>query len=135
MSSALRDPGAAGEVAGGREPIEVRCPADDRIVGTVPDMSAEEVRDVAARLRAAQPEWHAIGFAGRREWLAKFRDWLLDNEERLHRMVREETGKAWGDLAMGEITPSVDVLNYYLKNGERFLRPERRRPHSLPMLT
>ncbi|KAA9160479.1 aldehyde dehydrogenase family protein [Amycolatopsis acidicola] len=135
MSSALRGPGAAGGASAGRAPIEVRCPADGRIVGTVPDMSAGQVRAIAAGLRDAQPEWEALGFAGRRRWLAAFRDWLLDNEKRLHELVRDETGKAWGDLAMGEVTPSVDVLNYYLKNGERFLAPWHPRPHSPAMLT
>ncbi|WP_075301868.1 MULTISPECIES: aldehyde dehydrogenase family protein [unclassified Pseudonocardia] len=132
MSSAIRE--STGVDRGGAE-VEVRSPADGRVVGSVPDMDAEHVREVAARLRAAQPEWEALGFAGRRKWLGRFRDWLLDNEQRLLEMVREETGKSWGDLALGEITPAVDTLNYYLKHGERFLRPERRSPHSPAMLT
>ena len=41
--------------------------------------SPERVAEVVARVRAAQPEWEAIGFAGRRRWLGKLRDWLIEN--------------------------------------------------------
>src|SRR5207249_1009013 len=117
------------------EQIEVVCPADGRVVGRVPDMTAAQVDAVAADLRAAQREWSAAGFDGRREWLGRFRDWLLDNEARLHRIVRDETGKSWGDLAMGEVAVAVEVLNFYMSQGERYLTPMKERPHSLAMAT
>lgn len=113
--------------------VEVRSPADRRLVGVVPDMSAEDVRAVAKRLRAGQPAWEKIGFTGRRRWMERYRDWLLDHEDELLRIVRDETGKSWGDLALGEITPAVDVINYYARNAERFLKPTNHRPHSLAM--
>lgn len=114
--------------------VEVRSPATGELVGTVPDMSPAEVHAVAERLRGAQPGWQDLGFATRRVWLERYRDWLLDHEDELLRLVQQETGKAWGDLALGEIIPAVDVLNYYASRGERFLRPTRARPHSLAMV-
>ena len=118
-----------------RPAIEVHSPADGRLVGSVPDMSPEQVTAVAQRLRAAQPGWEAIGFAGRRAWLEKFRDWILDHEKDLLRLVQDETGKSWGDLPIGEIVASVDVLNYWARNAEKFLRPQTARPHSPMMMT
>jgi len=113
--------------------VEVRSPATGALVGTVPDMTPAEVHTVAERLRAAQPAWERLGFAGRRKWLERYRDWLLDHEQDLLLLVQEETGKSWGDLALGEVTLAVDVLNYYASRGERFLRPTTTRPHSLAM--
>jgi acyl-CoA reductase-like NAD-dependent aldehyde dehydrogenase len=118
-----------------RPGIEVRSPADGRLVGTVADMSASEVEAVAHRLRDAQPAWAAIGFAGRRMWLERFRDWILDNEDRLLRLVQDETGKTWGDLPIGEIVASVDVLNYWARNAEKFLAPQKASPHNVMMAT
>ena len=40
--------------------ITVRCPADGRVVGTVPDMTPVQVHEVARQLRAAQPEWEDL---------------------------------------------------------------------------
>jgi len=101
----------------------------------VPDMTAAEVHAIAHRLRTAQPAWEAIGFAGRRSWLERFRDWILDNEDRLLCLVQAETGKTWGDLPIGEIVASVDVLNYWARNAEKFLASEKARPHSPMMMT
>lgn len=115
-------------------------------------MSAEEVAAAAQRalrreplfrslgqriqeLRTAQVESAAIDFDGRRRWLGRFRDWLLYNEDRLHRLAREETGKPWDDLAMGEVAVAVDVLNYFMGRGEEFLTPVHERPHSPAMAT
>src|SRR4051794_41960832 len=53
------------------EVIEVRKPADGSLLKTVPVDSPERVAEVVARVRAAQPEWEAIGFAGRRHWLGQ----------------------------------------------------------------
>lgn len=72
----------------------------------------------------------ALGFAGRRRWLEKYRDWLLDHEDELHRLVQDETDKTWGDLALGEVTAAVDVLNYYAARAEGFFRPTRSCPDS-----
>jgi acyl-CoA reductase-like NAD-dependent aldehyde dehydrogenase len=115
--------------------IEVLSPADGRLIGTVPDMDTTQVSAVAQRLRQAQPGWAAIGFDGRQKWLEKFRDWILDNEQRLLRQVQDETGKSWGDLPIGEIVASVDVLNYWARNAEKFLAPEKASPHSPMMMT
>jgi acyl-CoA reductase-like NAD-dependent aldehyde dehydrogenase len=125
----------AGSAIEARPEIEVFSPADGRLVGTVADMRASEVEAVAHRLRKAQPAWAAIGFAGRRRWLERFRDWILDNEDRLLRLVQDETGKTWGDLPIGEIVASVDVLNYWARNAERFLAPRKAIPHNVMMAT
>jgi acyl-CoA reductase-like NAD-dependent aldehyde dehydrogenase len=98
-------------------------------------MGAKDVAVAAQALRQQQVEWEAIGFGGRRYWLKLFRDWLLDNEDRLHRLVRDETGKSWGDLSMGEVAVAVDVLNYYTAHGESFLATRSPRPHSAAMIT
>jgi acyl-CoA reductase-like NAD-dependent aldehyde dehydrogenase len=116
----------------GTEQLEIRCPADGRLVGTVPAQSAAEVADAAARLRAAQPAWAAAGFAERARWIGRWRDWLLDNDQRLQRLVQEETGKSWNDAGV-EVPTVVEVANYYAENAEAFLRTEHPAPHTPAM--
>lgn len=115
--------------------IEVRSPATGLVVGSVEDMTAGDVRAVAQRLRAHQPSWQALGFDGRKKWLHTFRDWILDHEREILLLVRDETGRTWGDLPLGEIVASVDVLNYWAKNAEKFLADDHRKPHSPLMMT
>ncbi len=115
--------------------IDVLAPANGRVIGSVPDMDTAQVSAVAQRLRGAQHDWAAMGFGYRRMWLERFRDWILDHEDRILRQVQDETGKSWGDLPIGEIVASIDVLNYWARSAEKFLAPQRTRPHSPMMMT
>jgi acyl-CoA reductase-like NAD-dependent aldehyde dehydrogenase len=115
-----------------REQITVTCPADGRVVGSVPVHSRAEVEKVAAELRAAQPEWRAMGFAGRAKWMNLWRDWFLDNEDRLNAMVQAESGKSTAD-AGAELPIVYEIINYYVKHAPEFLAPEHPKPHS-PMM-
>ena len=72
-------PPAPGNGASADAPvIDVHNPADGSLVRQVPVDPPERVAEVVARVRAAQPEWEAIGVAGRRRWLERLRDWLID---------------------------------------------------------
>ena len=98
--------------AAGSGLIAVRCPADGKVVGAVPDMAAAQVHEMATALRAAQPEWEDLGTSGRAKRLLRFLDWVLDNEGRLIGIIEEETGKSWGDAEV-ETAVVVDTVNYF----------------------
>jgi acyl-CoA reductase-like NAD-dependent aldehyde dehydrogenase len=110
--------------------IAVHCPADRRVIADVPDMGASTVEESSRLLRDAQPPWEASGAAGRAAWVGRFRDWIVDNEDRLVELLRQETGKPWHEASL-EITASLDILNYYAERTERFLADRTPRPHSL----
>ncbi len=114
------------------ESIEVQKPVDGSLLATVPIDSAERVNEVVERVRAAQPEWEAIGFAGRRRWLSKLRDWLIDNEDHIADVMQAETGKVRADAEL-EAPFICDVINYYGENAERFLADETPGAH-MPVL-
>src|SRR5690349_2897471 len=100
--------------------LDVHCPVDGRLVGSVPAQGPAAVAATAAALRAAQPEWEALGPAGRSRHLLRWLDWLLDNERRILELVQAEAGKSWSDAAI-EMTVAVDVINYFTANAGRFL--------------
>lgn len=110
VSDSLREPGF----------IEVRCPADGRVVGTVPDMTSGRVHEIAQQLRAVQPAWEDLGPQGRAKHVLRLLDWVLDNEKRLLGLMQEETGKSWGD-AQVETAVVVDAVNYFTKHAAEFL--------------
>jgi acyl-CoA reductase-like NAD-dependent aldehyde dehydrogenase len=100
--------------------IEVRNPADGTVVGEVPNQTADAVAARARELRLFQPEWEAIGPKGRKTWLLKFQDWVLDNTERIADVVQSESGKTRAE-ALTEPVGVADFLNYWAGNAERFL--------------
>ncbi len=114
------------------ESIEVRKPADGSLLATVPIDGPARVNEVVERVRAAQSEWEAIGFAGRRRWLGKLRDWLIENSDHVADVMQAETGKVRADADL-EAPFICDVINFYGENAERFLADDTPSAH-LPML-
>ena len=121
-------PSENGSESGSR--LDVRSPADGSVVASVRDQGAEEVRDGVARLRRCQPAWEALGPSGRAEWVARLRDWMFDNDERVAEMLQRETGKTWQEASV-EIPVGIDLLEYYRKRADGFLADSRPRPHNL----
>ena len=114
------------------ETFDVHRPADGSVLETVAITSPAEVAEAVAKARAAQKEWEAIGFGGRRHWLERLRDWIFDNQDRLDALMQEESGKVRADAAL-EAFYCVDALNFWNEHGPRYLADEIVTPH-VPLL-
>ena len=114
------------------ETFEVRNPATGESLRTVEVAPPAAVRDAVARVRAAQPAWEALGNKGRFRQLAKLRDWLLDNHDRVADTMQAETGKVRAEAA-SEAVFLADLINFYGSKADRFIGEQKVRPHSALM--
>ena len=74
------------------------------------------------------------GRQGRKPWLMKFQNWILDNAEHITDVVQSESGKPRAEASI-EAPMSADLLNYFARNAEAFLADRRPRPHNPLMIT
>lgn len=109
--------------------IVVHNPATGAVVGGVGVLSAEDVAGAVRELRRHQPLWEALGAAGRRKWLLKFQDWILDNTDRLADVLQSETGKPRAE-ALIDPSYAADLLGYYARRARKFLADDHPAPHS-----
>jgi betaine-aldehyde dehydrogenase len=123
---------ASASRAPGQDAFEVHRPADGTVIRQVPIDSPERVADVVARVRAAQAAWEAMGIAGRRHWLGRLRDWMIDNQDHLAGVMQEETGKVRAEAEL-EAPFLCGTINYYADNAAEFLAEETPAPHILPL--
>lgn len=107
--------------------LEVRNPADGRVVGSVPVMGARTVNEIAAELRMAQVGWEGLGPEGRAAWLTRWRDWILDHSDELTDLLQSETGKTRPD-ALIEPVGGVDFINFFAGHAAEYLADERVKP-------
>ena len=116
-------------VAPGAETFDVHNPADGSVIETVEVAGPERVAEVVARVRAAQPEWEAMGFRGRYRWLGRLRDWMIDNGDALADLMQSETGKVRADA---ELEPPFicDAINYWGQRAAGFLADETPSSHN-----
>jgi acyl-CoA reductase-like NAD-dependent aldehyde dehydrogenase len=104
--------------------IPVENPATGETVATVPDLGPEAVAEMAARGRAAQPEWGAYGFDGRARVLLRAQKWLMDNAERVVETIVSETGKTYEDAQLAEIGYAGNAFGFWAKEGPKYLADE-----------
>jgi acyl-CoA reductase-like NAD-dependent aldehyde dehydrogenase len=117
--------GAGNDVSPVAGEIPVENPATGEIIATVPDLSPEQVAELAARGRAAQPEWEAYGFDGRARVMLRAQKWLMDNAERVIATIVSETGKTFEDAEFAEIGYAGNAFGFWAKYGPEYLADER----------
>ncbi|OAN36453.1 aldehyde dehydrogenase family protein [Mycolicibacterium iranicum] len=109
--------------------ITVRNPADGSVVGSVPIDDADTVAAKARALRAAQPEWEALGPDGRKPWLLAMQDWILDNAGHLTEVLQSETGKPRTEATI-EAPLCADLIKYWAGHAKGFLADRHPAAHS-----
>src|SRR3954451_21172611 len=112
--------------------FEIRRPADGSLIRNLEIDSPERVAEVVAGVRAAQPEWEAMGVSGRRRWLERLRDWMIANHDRLADVMQEEKGKVRAEAEL-EAPFLCGTINYYTEHAGEFLAEETPTPHILPL--
>jgi len=105
--------------------IQVENPATGAVIATVPATSAEDVRALAARARAAQPAWEALGFEGRGRVLRRAQKWVTDHRDRIVETIVSETGKTHDDALLNEIIYAATAFGFWAKHAPSYLADEK----------
>ena len=100
--------------------IAIHNPATGLEVGSVPIDDPETVAAKVRALRAAQPEWEAMGPRGRKKWMLKWQEWILDNADHITNVLMSETGKSRSDAHIEPIAVA-DMINYWSGHAEEFM--------------
>jgi acyl-CoA reductase-like NAD-dependent aldehyde dehydrogenase len=111
--------------ATGAEPINVENPATGEVVAQVPELSVEDVTELARKGRAAQPGWEALGFEGRGRVLLRAQKWMTDNADRVIETIVSETGKTWEDAQLAEVLYAANAFGFWAKHAEEYLADEK----------
>ncbi len=116
---------AVAQNGGAPDGIPVENPATGAIVATVPNLDAAAVAELAAKGRAAQPGWEALGFEGRGEILLRAQKWVMDNADRIVETIVSETGKTYEDAQLAEIGYAGNAFGFWAKNAPEYLADEK----------
>jgi acyl-CoA reductase-like NAD-dependent aldehyde dehydrogenase len=116
---------AGADVATAVADIAVENPATGEVIAHVPDMTAEQVAELARAARAAQPAWEALGFEGRGRVLRRAQKWLVDNSDRVIQTIVSETGKVYEDALLAEVMYGANAFGFWAKHAPSFLADER----------
>jgi acyl-CoA reductase-like NAD-dependent aldehyde dehydrogenase len=122
-------PEAPAAAAAGTSPpparkISVENPATGGVVGSIPSIDNDELREMVRRGREAQPGWEAMGFEGRGQVLRRAQKWVVDNAERVINTIVEETGKTYEDAQLAEYLYAANSFGFWAKMAPKYLADE-----------
>lgn len=97
---------------------EIRNPATDELIGSVPNMGRAETRRAIEAAQAAQPAWRALTAKERANRLHKWFNLILANQEDLARIMTAEQGKPLAE-ARGEIAYAASFIEWFAEEAKR----------------
>src|SRR5712691_1934034 len=108
-----------------RPEIIVRDPATGGEIGRAPLTIPEEVARAVGRAREAQPAWAARSIRERGRVVMKARRIILKELEEIALLISRETGKPVSEAIAMELTPTLDLMQYFARKAASLLRPRR----------
>jgi acyl-CoA reductase-like NAD-dependent aldehyde dehydrogenase len=110
----------------------IRCfdPATLDDLGTVPAMSASEVKAAISKARRAQQSWAKTTFEQRRRVMRMIRKYCMEKQEDICRVSCRDTGKTPLEAILGEILTTCAKAEWVCDYGEQALATDHR-PTSL----
>lgn len=91
--------------------IEVRNPANDQLLSTMPESTDDEVEEAIAAAKRSQVEWGLRPAIERANYLRQIAAKIRENVDHLARVITEEQGKVLG-LAEVEVNFTADYMDY-----------------------
>jgi acyl-CoA reductase-like NAD-dependent aldehyde dehydrogenase len=104
--------------------IVVENPATGQVVARIPACTRDQLTEMVARARRAQPAWKARGFEGRGKLLRRAQKWLMDNAERVMQTEMSETGKTREDVVI-ELGIPAAAFGFWAKMAPKYLADEK----------
>ena len=84
-------------------------------------MNLEDVAEIIEKARSAQLLWAGLSYRERARRLKKAGTCLAAHLDEITETIHRENGKLRLDALAAELLPSVLALNYYIRNGRRFV--------------
>ncbi|QIT30356.1 NADP-dependent succinate-semialdehyde dehydrogenase [Raoultella terrigena] len=100
------------------EVITVTNPANDKRLGSVPKMGAEETHEAIDAANRALPAWRALTAKERAAILRRWFDLIMANQDDLARLMTLEQGKPLAE-AKGEIGYAASFIEWFAEEGKR----------------
>jgi succinate-semialdehyde dehydrogenase / glutarate-semialdehyde dehydrogenase len=104
--------------ADSRKTFAINNPADDSVLGQVPDMGAAETRRAIAAADKALPDWGARTGKERAVILRKWADLMMAHQEDLAQLITAEQGKPLAE-SRGEIAYAASFIEWFGEEAKR----------------
>jgi len=102
-----------------------KSPTTGDIIGQIPAMNAEQVKDAVEKARAASKSWALTSFARRTEILKNANQYMIDHFDEITALISRENGKPKVEAAVAEMLPAVNANSFFAENAQRLLADDK----------
>lgn len=102
----------------GDRQFAVNNPATGELIANVADLGAEETREAVGAAEAALADWRRVPAKERSRLLRRWFDLVVDNTDRLARLMTLEQGKPLAE-ARGEVGYGASFIEFYAEEAKR----------------
>jgi succinate-semialdehyde dehydrogenase/glutarate-semialdehyde dehydrogenase len=111
----------------------VHNPATQEIIGTLPNMAANQITEAVTKAAAAQIRWATTPVRERMRLLGRFAELLCEQKDSVARVISREAGKPEAEALSTEVMVVLDTVKYLQNHVPAFLKPEPV-PHGNPVM-
>ncbi|CAM4415086.1 Succinate-semialdehyde dehydrogenase (NADP(+)) [Bordetella tumbae] len=104
--------------ASGGKTIDVTNPADGSVLGTVPSLTQQDVRQAVEAANKALPAWRSMAAKQRSQLIRRWFDLCMANQEDLAKLLTLEQGKPLKE-SRGEIAYGSSFLEWFAEEAKR----------------
>lgn len=101
--------------------VNSKSPLTGEFIGMVELTRQDQLSGMMDRGRQAQKIWASLSLKERLQFITSLRKYLVEEGESISRQVAKITGKPVLEAYSSEILPTIEILHYYEKNGEKIL--------------
>jgi aspartate-semialdehyde dehydrogenase len=98
--------------------IDVYNPANGQIIGSVPSLDPAQMREAILAARSALPAWRRLLPRQRGDYLMRWHELVLQNQDGLAALMTAEQGKPFSDAA-GEIEYGASFIRWFSEEASR----------------
>ena len=102
----------------GKEKISIFNPANNSLIGMVPNLDENDVKNAIDKAQIAFKKWSKIPAKQRANLLKKWHDLILENQEDLAMILTSEQGKPLAE-ARGEIVYGASFVEWFSEESKR----------------
>lgn len=93
------------------------------VIGEITCTEINSFNTLIEKSKAAQSYWKEITIDNRIKIFKRVKEILYNEREEIARLITKENGKPLFESYSTEIIPTLSILNYYIKNARKFLKP------------
>ncbi len=101
-----------------------RNPVTGKELGRSPILGVDEIRQALAKARTAQSAWASRPIRERARIVLQAKHLLVERQDEISNLISIETGKPSVEALATEVLPSANLMDYFARKTEKFLRDE-----------